>query len=143
VDRSIRSTSLRVAGGDAAPRAAREAVVSVLDGQVGAQLLSDAQLIVSELVTNSVVHAQMGPDDAIDVDLGLSGDRLRIAVADDGAVTLPHAVDPDIDRASGRGLLLVERLSRAWGVIRERSGRTRVWCELLVAAAAGPTSSRD
>jgi anti-sigma regulatory factor (Ser/Thr protein kinase) len=104
----------------------------MLEGRVGARLLGDVQLIVSELVTNSVVHAQMGPDDSIGVDVGLSDDRLRIAVADDGAASLPHAVDPDAGRASGRGLLLVGRLSHAWGVIRERSGTTRVWCELLV-----------
>jgi anti-sigma regulatory factor (Ser/Thr protein kinase) len=132
VDLAKRSTSLSVAGGDAAPRAAREAVASMLAGRVGARILGDAQLIVSELVTNSVVHAQMGPGDSIGVDVGLSDDRVRIAVADDGAASLPHAVDPDAGAPNGRGLLLVEHLSHAWGVIRERNGATHVWCELLL-----------
>lgn len=128
----MRSASLRVAGGREAPHAAREAVLSLLEGRVGVQHVGDAQLIVSELVTNSVLHAQMGPGDSIGVDVTLSDDRLRIAVADDGAACLPHVVEPDAMYPNGRGLLLVQRLSNAWGVIRERSGATHVWCELLV-----------
>lgn len=84
----------------------------------------------SELVTNSVVHARMGPADAIDVDLVLSDGRLRLTVMDDGADSLPQLLEPDPTRAGGRGLLLVERLSTAWGVDRKRSGMTHVWCEL-------------
>jgi anti-sigma regulatory factor (Ser/Thr protein kinase) len=104
----------------------------MLEGRVGAQVLGDAQLIVSELVTNSVLHARMGPGDSIGVDVGLSDERLRIAVADDGAASMPHTIDPDTNWPNGRGLLLVERLSHAWGVIREHGGATHVWCELLL-----------
>lgn len=84
----------------------------------------------SELVTNSVMHAQMGPADAIDIDVALSDGRLRLTVIDDGAASRPRLVEPDPTRAGGRGLLLVERLSAAWGVDRRRSGMTHVWCEL-------------
>ncbi len=84
----------------------------------------------SELVTNSVVHARMGPADAIAIDVELAENHLRLAVVDNGAECLPRLVEPDPLRPGGKGLLLVERLSMAWGVDRRRSGVTRVWCEL-------------
>lgn len=128
------STRLRFGGGPHAPRAAREAVVGLLRGRVAAQLADAAELIVSELVTNSVIHARMGPYDSIDVDVALSDGRLRLTVVDDGGECVPHLVDPDPSRPGGKGLLVVERLSAAWGVERKRSGVTRVWCELLPGA---------
>jgi hypothetical protein len=51
---------------------------------------------------------------------------------DGGAECLPHLVGGDPLRPGGLGLLLVERLSAAWGVGRMQSGVTRVWCELVV-----------
>jgi anti-sigma regulatory factor (Ser/Thr protein kinase) len=107
-------------------------MIALLQDRVAPQLAGAAELIVSELVTNSVIHARMGPTNAIAIDVELADDRLRIAVMDDGAECLPHRVDPDPSRPGGMGLLLVERLSAAWGVDRERSGVTRVWCELVV-----------
>lgn len=99
--------------------------------------LGDIELIVSELVTNSVLHAHVGADDSIGIDLELSRDRLRIAVVDRGAPSLPHVVSPDPERPGGKGLVLVDQLSAAWGVVRERSGLTHVWCELALSTDGG------
>ena len=135
------STRLRVAGGPGAPRAARDAALSFLDGRIVPQLTGDVELVVSELVTNSVLHADAGPDETISIDLQLLDNRLRIAVVDGGSPRVPHVVPPDPERPGGKGLFLVARLSSAWGVVRERSGRTQVWCELTV-AGEGVASGR-
>jgi anti-sigma regulatory factor (Ser/Thr protein kinase) len=129
--------TLRVAGGPAAPRAARAALASVLDGCVAADVVAEAGLVASELVSNSVLYARSSPDGSIGVDVGLFADRLRIAVVDGGSHRVPHIVPEDPARPGGKGLLLVVRLSAAWGIVREQSGRTRVWCDLPVNPPTG------
>ena len=82
-----------------------------------------AQLIVTELVTNAVLHGPGGP-----VQLGLEtgGRAVRGQVADPG-----HGITRTTesrDRGDGgRGLDLVERLSDGWGMV---TGRSRVWFEV-------------
>jgi anti-sigma regulatory factor (Ser/Thr protein kinase) len=90
--------------------------------------LEDAQLLVSELVTNAIRHAGLDDDDQIKL-VVVAGDRaLRIEVCDPGhgfEVTEPN---PDPTRPSGWGLYLVRELSDRWGV--DQSAQTRVWFEL-------------
>ena len=57
---SRRSICIRIRGGEDAPARARRWVRSQLPGDVPASTASDAALLVSELVTNSVVHADVG-----------------------------------------------------------------------------------
>jgi serine/threonine-protein kinase RsbW len=125
-----RRTSIRIAGGPAAPRAARLAVTSLLRGRLGERQLADVRLIVSELVTNSVRHAGVGRDGSIMVDVLLVRNRIRLAVADPGSTLLPRVGGPSESEPRGLGLPLVERLSSSWGVARDGSGVTRVWSEL-------------
>jgi anti-sigma regulatory factor (Ser/Thr protein kinase) len=109
------------------PAVARRAIGEVSD-QLPPRRLEDAQLLVSELVTNSIRHAQLRVDDVIRL-VVVSGDRaLRIEVCDPGPGFEPLVRDPDHGRPSGWGLYLVRELSDRWGV--ERSAETRVWFEL-------------
>jgi len=87
-------------------------------------LIDDARVVVTELVSNVVRHA--GTE--VCVELELLGDRVRIAVVDhaDGEVVL-RTVDPRAD-LGGRGLHLVEELSERWGVDRH-PGEKCVWAE--------------
>jgi sigma-B regulation protein RsbU (phosphoserine phosphatase) len=85
----------------------------------------DARLVVSELVTNAVVHA--GTE--IELNVVVCGDAIRIEVTDLGA-DLPR-IWADGDDTTGRGLPIVEALARAWGVVERSAGKT-VWCELLL-----------
>lgn len=88
----------------------------------------DLRLLVSELVTNSVIHA---PCDA-DATIGLSVDRrpghVRVEVCDPGTGFEAHARDPESLDTGGRGLLLVDRMATRWGV--ERRDETCVWFEM-------------
>ena len=53
---------MRVRGGVGAPSRARRSVLSLLEGHIAPTTASDVALIVSELVTNSVLHANVDPD---------------------------------------------------------------------------------
>jgi anti-sigma regulatory factor (Ser/Thr protein kinase) len=85
---------------------------------------ADARLVVSELVTNAVVHART----PIEVTLQVRDRILRIEVTDLG-VDRPQRWARD--DTGGRGLPIIEALGRAWGVIDLGSSKT-VWCEVTL-----------
>jgi anti-sigma regulatory factor (Ser/Thr protein kinase) len=94
-------------------------------------MLETAELLLSELVTNAVQHAQVPPGREIEVRYELSDHRLRIEVADaSGSQPVQRTADDDDER--GRGLLLVDSLAAKWGVsLRDAVGKV-VWFELLL-----------
>ncbi|MET8612551.1 ATP-binding protein [Streptomyces misionensis] len=91
----------------------------------------DALLVTSELVTNALVHAG---GNRIACRLDGTADRIRIEVEDEAGdedVALPVACRPGPDDQHGRGLFLVEALSRGWGVAFPPGRPARVvWAEL-------------
>jgi anti-sigma regulatory factor (Ser/Thr protein kinase) len=78
-------------------------------------------------VTNALLHARTD----VRLRLALRGDRLHLGVHDGGSRLL-RLVGGDPDAEAGRGLLLVERLARAWGVYRPPEGGKVVWCVLAL-----------
>lgn len=78
-------------------------------------------LILSELVTNSVRHAD-GTDD-VDVWIGASNDQIRIEVTDGGP-----GFDTNTQR-DGLGLHIVDRVADKWGVLAGEAKFT-VWAEI-------------
>jgi anti-sigma regulatory factor (Ser/Thr protein kinase) len=101
---------------------------------------ADAVLIVSELVTNSVVHADVGMNQAVFLELIPLPESLRIAVTDPGSHLEPRLRPVDPATPGGLGLRLVDQLSSAWGVERDPAGATRVWCDLPHRNANDPLS---
>lgn len=102
--------------------AARNFVGGTLQGWGRGDLVEDAVLLTSEVVTNAIVHA--GTD--LIVSVRLDGARARVAVRDDDA-TVPSKRQPSLD--GGRGLSLVEALAGSWGTFRFGDGKA-VWFEL-------------
>ena len=112
-------------------RAARQALESLLRARRWRDVdIQGAQLAVTELVANAVVHARSDLTVRIRV-----GSRALVEVSDRDAhaAVVPQAATPD--HQSGRGLLLVELVSRRWGVARGTNSKT-VWCEVEPHAAA-------
>jgi anti-sigma regulatory factor (Ser/Thr protein kinase) len=103
----------------AAVSAARELVRSTLDGH-DAELIDAAELMTSELVSNCVRHA------GTDFEVRISAcEEVRIEVRDSGRGS-PRVLSPTPREPSGRGLQIVETMSRRWGVIAEPTGKV-VW----------------
>lgn len=111
-----------------APAEARGAVER-LAGELRPAEFYALQLVVSELVTNSVRHADLDRDSWIDLQVEVEPGAVRGTVTDPGPGFDPSRQDPRPGEESGWGLFLVERLADRWGVYR--NGRTRVWFELL------------
>ncbi len=128
--------SMRIPGGADAPGRARGLTSHHLAG-VDRGMASDAELIVSELVTNSVRHAGAGSDRMVTVGLALLDRYLRITVTDPGSHLEPRLLAATADGLGGHGLRLVEQLSAAWGVGRDAVGATQVWCDLVLDPGRG------
>lgn len=108
---------------EAAP-AARAALRALLAGSPLAARADDAELAVSELVTNAVLHGRA----PLGVLLRLSGELLRVEVVDASAVS-PSFSMLDPTAVTGRGLLLISALADSWGVEPLPAGKT-VWFEV-------------
>ena len=115
--------------GSRAPGAARMVVDHCLSGLVTQRVLHDAELLVSELVTNSLDHGELGDGDSVLVSVYLATDRLRLEIQNPGTAGVIAASRAGREsRQSGFGLDLVDLLAARWGVIRNRD--TSVWFEL-------------
>ena len=120
----------------AAPEAAAEArrALDDLGGELPGGRMRDVRLLVSELVTNAVRHADLAGEDVIELVIELADHRLRVEVHDPGGGFVPSAPSPDPARPSGWGLYLVAELADRWGVDSDET--TLVWFELDGRAAA-------
>ncbi len=88
---------------------------------LGFQQRQDVALMVSELVTNAVLHG-VG---AISLRIDVEADAVRVEVADEGNVAV--APSPEPGAHGGWGLRIVEQLADDWGVLE---GSTKVWFQL-------------
>ncbi|MES4891877.1 SpoIIE family protein phosphatase [Streptomyces sp. NPDC096012] len=88
--------------------------------------LDAALLVVSELVTNALVHTG-GP---VRLDMSLVHHRLRLAVADSSPRSPVKPAGIGWEATGGRGILLVEAVSAAWGTIPVSGGK-QVWADLV------------
>ena len=91
--------------------------------------LEDVRLVVSELVTNSVRHAGLSPDEQISLTVVISDGSVRGRVCDPGpGFEKPSEPRLRTDLSGGWGLPILERISDRWGV--ERNGCACVWFEI-------------
>jgi anti-sigma regulatory factor (Ser/Thr protein kinase) len=116
-----------LAHGPDSPAEARRALIELAD-HLPPRRVEAAKLLVSELVTNAIVHAGLRDGDVITLVVEASDRGLRIEVNDPGDGFTPADAEPDLGQVSGWGLHLVRELSDRWGV--EHDAITRVWFEL-------------
>jgi anti-sigma regulatory factor (Ser/Thr protein kinase) len=95
-------------------------------------LVEVAALLVSELVTNSVRHAQVSAGEPLRLSASLREATLRLELWDNGTggAVIRRIPERRVQATGGYGLSLVEELSNHWGVERDPEGTT-VWLELL------------
>lgn len=123
-----RALTLLLAHDGAAVSRARARVATFVRAALPAGDLADAVLLVSELVTNAILHADPGP---IAVQATLSVRSLRVEVWDPGP-GLPADWRRRTRRESGGwGLEVVAELSERWGFVR--ATRSCVWFEIDLA----------
>jgi anti-sigma regulatory factor (Ser/Thr protein kinase) len=140
-------SSLRLTAEPIAVGLSRAFIRQTLRGWQLTDHIEVAELVVSELVTNAVKSSGVTTPDPkmrsitaqhiIGVQLRLVGASLYVEVWDrgDGSPVLPQQ-SPDAE--GGRGLFLVESVSRRWGVHRPAVGGKTVWAELSLTAPVNP-----
>ncbi len=110
---------------------ARRATRSALCGFAQA-LIDDAELVVSELVTNAVLHAGGG---AIALTARMLGEGVLELRVSDTSGAAPRERQSDEGDENGRGLLLCRALAAGFGWEALPGGGKTVWARLTVAAA--------
>jgi anti-sigma regulatory factor (Ser/Thr protein kinase) len=124
---SSNALALVLPGGPEAAFEARSAV-RLLRRLIGPEQLPLIELLVSELVSNSVKHGGAGPDDPVRLELVVSDQALRVEVSDLGPGFTPAPQPtPTPDRIGGWGLIMIDRSASRWGI---RHGGRCVWFEL-------------
>jgi anti-sigma regulatory factor (Ser/Thr protein kinase) len=103
-----------------------------------ADLTPDVLVVVGELVANAVMHART----ELSLSLELDRDGVRVAVAD-GSHALPYWSPRSETSLAGRGLPLVVRLSRDWGVEPLPGGGKRVWAAVDATSVCCDPSSPE
>lgn len=124
------------AGPEAVPRARRMVAGALADSGLHGRS-GDAQLVVSELVTNALLHGQA----PVVVRVEASGELVRLEVDDASNLPLVRPVT-STEAITGRGLSLVSALVDRWGVERTAHGKT-VWAELTTAPAAAEPPGQE
>lgn len=107
---------------------ARRFVVDALDPD--SPLCDELSLLVSEAVTNALLHSSSGHDHGTFTVLWrISAERIRVEVHDGGAPIVPRRRVHHLESVTGRGLELFEALADRWGYRGDEGGRM-VWFEL-------------
>ncbi len=126
-----------------APRAAdvvgrvREAVAADLEARgVSEEVVSEAELVVSELVTNALRHARPLTDGAVRIHWKTRGDCVEVEVTDGGSDSTPVPAPRAVWASQGRGLRIVRSIAHEWGV-NQHDKQVTVW-----AALGGPSRRR-
>ncbi|MFG2985200.1 ATP-binding protein [Streptomyces sp. NPDC048258] len=121
ITRSVRRADLKAVG------EIRRALRELMRHRYRTDSAEVAELLVTELVTNALVHTEQGAE----VSASLAATRLRVEVRDYASRRpLPYVPTAD-DGTHGRGLMLVQALADAWGVDVVEPGRGKVvWFEL-------------
>jgi anti-sigma regulatory factor (Ser/Thr protein kinase) len=89
-------------------------------------MIDDCLLVVSELATNAVTAGRT----VVSITVEIHREHVRVAAYDDGP-GLPRPVAAGATDRNGRGLAIVDSLSRAWGVQRQPHGK-QVWAEVPI-----------
>jgi anti-sigma regulatory factor (Ser/Thr protein kinase) len=132
------SRTVRVPRSAASVAEVRKIVVRDLQSRdVAPEVVDEAEIVVSELVSNAVRHARALPDGTLRVHWKVKAGVVEVEVTDGGGDRTPRPAPRTIWAPSGRGLRIVRSLAHEWGVTEDRTGST-VWASL-----GGPSRRRS
>lgn len=94
------------------------------DGGLSTDEIEDARIIISELVANSIRHAQPLPEGDLEITWHLEPQGLEVAVTDGGSSTRPRKVHAPSSAVAGRGMAIVDSLALSWWADRSRTRST-------------------
>jgi anti-sigma regulatory factor (Ser/Thr protein kinase) len=97
--------------------------------------ICDAALVLSELLSNALRHAVPLPGAKLRVAWRLDTDSVQLSVRDGGGKTRPALGEPTQATTGGRGLRIVQMLSRRWGTSSDEEGTT-VWAQVPISRQA-------
>jgi anti-sigma regulatory factor (Ser/Thr protein kinase) len=115
----------------AQPQAAAEARRAVVALALPEPTRATLSLVVSELVTNSIMHAGLTADDNVDLHVNNGGRRVSVTVHDPGPGFTPPEPSAGPLSVGGLGLVIADALSDSWGVDSDEHGCT-VWCNIAI-----------
>jgi anti-sigma regulatory factor (Ser/Thr protein kinase) len=132
------SRTIRVLWNAASVAEVRKVVVEDLQTRdVTTTVVDEAEIVVSELVSNAVRHARPLPDGMLRVHWKVKAGVVEVEVTDGGGESTPRPAPRTVWAPSGRGLRIVRSLAHEWGVTEDRNGST-VWASL-----GGPSRRRS
>ncbi|ETA00581.1 ATP-binding protein [Frankia sp. CcI156] len=111
----------------AVPEVRTSTVRTLTEWSVDTDAVSSAELVVCELASNAVKASR--PEDVVAIRLTATGGNVLVEVWD-GNDTAPRIESPDVFSEDGRGLLMVDALSRQWSWWRVKTGGKVVWAEI-------------
>ena len=114
----------------------REVVNDLQTRDLPEQIVDEAEMVASELLTNAVRHARPLSDGTIRVRWKIRGDVVEVEVTDGGGESIPRPAPRTVWLSSGRGLRNERSIAHEWGVTEDRTGNV-VWATL-----GGPSRRR-
>jgi anti-sigma regulatory factor (Ser/Thr protein kinase) len=109
--------------------ARRRLVSDLFEAGFYGSTVSDAALVLSELLSNALRHGAPLPGSCLRVAWQLDVGSVQVSVSDGGGPTRPELGEPTQATTGGRGLRIVAKLSRRWGTGSDEEGTT-VWAEV-------------
>lgn len=120
----------------AVPQVRRSIVEDLQSLGVGPETVDEAEIVVSELLSNAIRHARALADGTVRVRWRAKAGVVEVEVSDGGGPSTPRPAPPALWSTAGRGLRIVRSLAHEWGVTDDKAGRT-VWASL-----GGPSRRR-
>lgn len=125
-----RTLLVEIAASPAAPAIARSALNGLAaDHPRAASHLDELALLVSEVVTNAVVHVEYPSDEQIELSINVTDERTRVDVRDPGPGFARRVSRPERPPGGGYGLKLVDVSASRWGA-EMTEGQFAVWFEI-------------
>ena len=121
-------TRLRLPRSTDAPRLARKCLQRQSGGELGRSEREIVEVLLTELVTNAVMHPPPEAGENVNVHFTVTPDRVRVAVRDPGEGFHDGDLNRPRTEPGGYGLIMVDRGSSRWGTTRDDGNC--VWFEL-------------